>query len=189
MDPITAGALIAVGGTYLLSYFGKKGGGSMKNEILPSFLTKLSANQIYMAYLIEVEFIKAGLPFSIACAAVINAYAESKLNPNAAGDCGGGRCRSIGLFQLHEAGAGAGMTVEERKNPIVNIQTIINREVKTARGKALRQRAAEGATVAELAAIFSRDIERPKDKQGNMDARYALGEKMFGQGKAYAAEV
>lgn len=53
-------------------------------------------------------------------AAIINAAYESDLDPRAVGDEG----RSIGLFQLHEGGAGAGMSVALRENPAANAARI-----------------------------------------------------------------
>jgi soluble lytic murein transglycosylase-like protein len=42
---------------------------------------------------------------------------ESGFDPNASGDDG----HSIGLMQLHDQGAGAGWTVEQRRDPATNI--------------------------------------------------------------------
>ncbi len=43
--------------------------------------------------------------------------AESGFNPNAVGDAG----HSIGLMQLHDEGAGGGMSIEERRDPARNL--------------------------------------------------------------------
>lgn len=188
MDPISAIALILTGGVYLLNRNTRKPAGSLASEILPAYQSKLSAKQLEMVGVIDREFAAAGLPFSVACAALVNAMAESGLNPNAAGDCGGGKCRSIGLFQLHEAGGGHDMTVAARKDPATNAQRIIS-IVKGSFGKDLRKRAFENASVPELAAIFSRDIERPADKAGAMTKRSALAVSMFGAGKTYPIAV
>lgn len=45
---------------------------------------------------------------------------ESSFDPNAVGDSG----HSIGLGQLHDQGAGAGMTVEERQDPEKNLERV-----------------------------------------------------------------
>jgi soluble lytic murein transglycosylase-like protein len=50
--------------------------------------------------------------------ALATAYVESKWNPNAIGDNG----HSVGLFQLHDQGEGAGMSVSQRSDPILNAQ-------------------------------------------------------------------
>jgi hypothetical protein len=57
---------------------------------------------------------------NVIAAALVNAGYESFFDPNAVGDGG----KSVGLFQLHEAGAGRGMNVEARKNPIKNTERI-----------------------------------------------------------------
>ena len=138
---------------------------------------KLTDYQRTNALLIEQEFRKAGLPNNLIAAALVNAWAESKFNA-ASGTGDGGH--SIGLFQLNDnGGAGTGLSVEYRLDPINNIRTILTREVLTDRGKELRKRAQEGAGVEELAGIFSRDIERPGDVQGAINARQALALTMF----------
>jgi hypothetical protein len=54
------------------------------------------------------------------CLIAIASY-ESNLDPTVPGDDG----HSIGLFQLHDAGRGAGMTVAQRSDPETNIRTAI----------------------------------------------------------------
>lgn len=137
----------------------------------------LSSFQREMANIIEEEFLAAGLPRSIAAAAIVNAKAESGLNPGAVGDGG----HSIGLFQLNDWGAGKNMSVEERKDPRVNAKKII-KVVLGGFGNALRERAAAGASISELAAIFSRDIERPRDKFGAMNRRARMTAQLFKSG-------
>ena len=136
---------------------------------------KLTASKTANVKAIEEVFLAADMPESLIAAAVANAYHESSWNASAAGDSG----HSIGLFQLSDWGAGSGLSVEYRKDPRNNAKVILEREVLTRRGKTLREAAAQGAGVGELAAIFSRDIERPADKEGNMASRKALAEAMF----------
>jgi hypothetical protein len=50
--------------------------------------------------------------------ALADAYVESKFNANAIGDNG----HSVGLFQLHDAGEGAGMSIAQRENPELNAE-------------------------------------------------------------------
>lgn len=113
----------------------------------------------------------------IIAAAIVNAYKESGLNASAVGDHG----NSIGLFQLHIRGAGHDMSVEERQDPVTNTKTIIEREVLGSFGRVLIARAKAGATVTELAAVFSKYIERPRDVYGAMQARSKSALKMFGE--------
>tara|TARA_Y100000034_G_C6897285_1_gene414003 strand:- start:1115 stop:3154 length:2040 start_codon:yes stop_codon:yes gene_type:complete len=143
--------------------------------VVEAITMRLSGAKKNAAAVIEREMSNAGLSSPEIAAAIVNAYAESGLNPNAIGDGG----NSVGLFQLHIRGAGHGMSVQARRDPAINTQTILKREVLARRGRKFRAAAANGASIGELAAIFSRDIERPKDKEGNMRKRRALAKKMF----------
>ncbi len=130
----------------------------------------------------------------IIAAAIVNSYKESRLNAsNRTGDGG----HSIGLFQVNDAG-GAGayllktMSREEsiiyRQNPENNCKIILEREILKGFGKTLLARAKAGASVTELAAIFSRDIERPKDKYGAMQGRAKQALVMFGERTSNTSE-
>jgi hypothetical protein len=134
-----------------------------------------SASQRQMVDVIEAEFRAAGYPQEAAAAAVVNAVAESGLNPRAAGDGG----KSIGLFQLHEKGGGKGMTVAQRQDPRLNTRRIIE---ETQRGQGLgfynAIRAGE-RDVAKLAGIFSYYVERPKDKEGERARRMERARQLF----------
>jgi Phage tail lysozyme len=145
------------------------------SKMSPKYKKKLTATKTANVKAIEEVFLSADMPENLIAAAVANSYHESGWNAEAVGDGG----HSIGLFQLNDWGAGSGLTVEYRKDPRNNARTILDREVLAKRGKALRDAAAQGTGVGELAAIFSRDIERPADKEGNMASRKALAEAMF----------
>jgi hypothetical protein len=119
------------------------------------------------ALIIEQEFSTAGLPDEFAAAAIVNAYHESRLKPDAVGDGG----HSVGLFQLHDRGGGKGMSVAERTDPVLNTRRIIE-EVQSKWGNAMREAYDNGIrSVSHFAALFSRDVERPADEAGNMSAR------------------
>lgn len=139
---------------------------------------RLSEAQRAMVELISDQFNQGGFGW-LGPAAVANAYAESRLDPMAAGDNGA----SIGLFQLHERGAGAGLTVEQRQNPVVNCARILE-VVRGPQGTAVR--AARGtATNAELASLFAHYIERCSAcgyQDGDSQLRYRadLVSKLFG---------
>jgi len=105
----------------------------------------------------------------------VNAYRESGLNHLAIGDGG----NSIGLFQLHIRGGGAGMSKEERQNPRLNTQRII-KEVKEGGGKNLLSADKRGTSIAELAVIFMRDIERPKNQERGAANCRAKTSELFG---------
>jgi hypothetical protein len=167
---------IAVGvGVALLTRKASAMGGATVLAILGGLTKNLNADQAVNAQIIAEEFSAAGLHKRIGAAAIVNAWHESGLRAGAIGDSG----HSVGLFQLHDKGGGHGLTVEFRADPRNNTRTILEREVLAKRGDKLRQRAADGAGVGELAAIFSRDIERPANVEGNMTKRKATAEAWF----------
>jgi hypothetical protein len=99
-----------------------------------------SFDQTKSARVIEREALNAGLPAEIAAAMLVNAMAESYLDPKVKGDLmdakkrfpkqkgfdpSTARYRSIGLFQLYETGVGKGMTVADRQDPVKNTRKII----------------------------------------------------------------
>ncbi|MDP3772645.1 MAG: hypothetical protein Q8Q85_00075 [Gemmatimonadales bacterium] len=138
----------------------------------------LSAGQLAAARVIEREFVAAKYPPGVIAAAIVNAYAESGLNPAASGD----KARSIGLFQLHEKGAGAGMTAAQRADPVTNTRRILG-VVQGSYGRRLRELAllsgGHPAAVAKLAAVFSTDIERPANTALAEMHRAALAWRLF----------
>lgn len=157
---------------------------------------KLTAQQLEMAQLILEKFRAAGYSDGVTLAAIANAWAESRLNPLA--HAPGGE-DSVGLFQLNARGKAPdgravpwyGATRAERENPERNIGWILDEigryyEVspvdaeQDALGPAFRW----GAPLSKLAAIFSRDIERPGDKTGAMRARAAIVADLWGEGAA-----
>lgn len=113
----------------------------------------LTAMQMRMISIIRVEALAAGYGWLFE-ALVTNAYAESLLNPEATGDGG----RSVGLFQLHEDGAGRGMSREERCDPALNTRRILQ-VVAGPDGNGLR-RMRSTADIADLTAEFAHAIER-----------------------------
>jgi hypothetical protein len=129
------------------------------------------ASRLQNARIIAEEFSAAGLPPSLALAAIVNANAESSLNALASGDNG----KSIGLFQLHQNGGGKGMTVAERQDPRLNTRRIISEyqaarrqssgydlsQKKTVQMISLDDAYAQGATVATLAGLWGFHVERP----------------------------
>lgn len=138
----------------------------------------LTSAQRAAASVIEREFLAAGHTAEATAAAIVNALAESGLDPAASGDSG----RSIGLFQLHEKGAGAGLSVAQRKDPVTNTRTILG-VVRGNYGKRFRETALVAGTgvgaIAKLAAVFSSDIERPREKALAETYRAALAYRLF----------
>jgi hypothetical protein len=138
-------------------------------------------------------FSTAGFSLNIAMAAVVNAYEESRLDPQVCfGILPWGPNRlegpklseenSCGLFQLNAApgAAGAGMTPEQRKDPILNTQQII-RTVKGSEGSELRSQDAADAPLSELIYLFTRDIERPRNRESKGKDRAAMAESWWGE--------
>lgn len=121
-------------------------------------LVGVSAPQRANASIIEREMRAAGFPAVVVAAAIINAYAESRLNASA-------RSRppedSVGLFQLNARGAGAGMSVAERQDPVLNTRRIV--EVAKGRAGAGMRRAwsAGDRTLGTYTRLWTTDIERP----------------------------
>lgn len=79
------------------------------------------------------------------------AYAESGWNPRAVGDGG----HSIGIFQMHDRGAGAGLSVEQRQDPNVQAQHMIPRYID---GYNRYRNQYQGAQLASMVAAYA---ERP----------------------------
>lgn len=133
----------------------------------------LSASQRAMAEIIEREFVRAGYPLIVAAAAIVNAYAESGLDPKAVGDSG----RSIGLMQLNERGAGRGLTVAQRQDPTTNVRTLIARETKAL--AKVKKLADEGASLPSVTGAFCSLVERPSDKAAKATYRAGLSYRFF----------
>jgi hypothetical protein len=147
----------------------------------------LNDSQRANARVIEREALASGLSLTNAAIAamITNAWAESRLNHLASGDNG----RSIGLFQLHEKGAGSGMSVAERSDPATNTRRIL-KTVASSYGKrflaAMRASGNSVTDIAELAAIFSTDVERPANASAQELKRKALAISLFPSGTSAA---
>jgi len=137
---------------------------------------ELSSRQKEMVDIIEAEFTNAGYTQPVIIAAVVNAYAESKFNPEAVNKRNGED--SVGLFQLNKnGGAGAGMSDEERMDPYTNVRTIIR--VESDKLGDIQTKADGGTPIEQLVAEFTKTVERPKDKEGDAEIRKNLYRQMF----------
>lgn len=148
-----------------------------------------SAEQKAMAKIIVDEFANEDMPIGLTMAAIANAAAESALNPLASGDNG----NAIGLFQFNVNGAGAGMTVAQRSDPIFSTQMIIaeynrskryTRQTNRPTGEVITTESLDaalenGASPARLAALFGLHVERPYDKNRAMRERPEILRGMF----------
>jgi hypothetical protein len=121
----------------------------------------------------------------VALAAVVNADAESSLNPLAVGDNG----HSVGLFQLNDIG-GKVVFSFDRTDPHANTRAIIN-EFERLYGKtgkignyttarSLGTMIRENISVADLAAEFAAIVERPQDIAGAKSKRTSMALQRFG---------
>lgn len=128
------------------------------------------------------EDVRRGILQRLLIAAVINAIYESSLRADAEGD----DKKAIGLFQLREDGAGAGMSVEQRKEPFANISRIAQRFLEVKKffvPLAETEVAAPGTTTpAPWAGLFGRYVEAPTDRDGAERNRSATTAAGFPQG-------
>lgn len=132
-------------------------------SVVDQIKIKLSPSKRAAAETIEKTFIEEGITNrNLIAAAIINAERESSLNPEIIGDNG----NSVGLFQLNSTGDGAGMSMEDKQDPVKNTKKIIAK-LKSDKGSTLRSRATAGASVQELTYIFARDMEQCVDEPVN----------------------
>lgn len=132
----------------------------------------LNSDQLEMMEVIENVLQAEGFTQPAIVAAFANALEESALDPNASGDNG----HSIGLFQLHDSGVGKGMSVAERRDPIINTRKI----AESAKESRFMQYMRETNDPQILAAAFSKYVERPRDQAGNMASRAGTVRKLLG---------
>lgn len=111
----------------------------------------------HVACQIEKEMRNEGFDSPVIKATLLNAYAESKFDPQAVGDGG----NSKGVFQLNKNGLGHKMTDEEK----YDIRKSVRRIAVAIRKSARFKRAIEsGAETPELTELFCTEIMRPKDR-------------------------
>lgn len=151
---VVGGALGAVAAWWYLTSPGRSVGtaiADIQGALLGSIT--LTPAQQEMASIVASEFARAGLAWCT-YAALANAWAESRLDPDAIGDNG----HAVGLFQLNDAApsaAGYGIPLETRLDPVMNTRRII--EVVKASGLlGYRGR----TTHADLASRFGELVER-----------------------------
>lgn len=143
----------------------------------------LTSPQRQMADIIEKEFLDAGYSPAVVAAALVNALAESGLNPRAAGDSGW----SIGLFQMNrKAGAGKGHSVAELEDPTQNVRILLSVEKKALAKVEAAVKA--GAGIAEAAGLFAVYVERPRDTVGEKARRAAAVARYFPKAAIEALE-
>lgn len=139
----------------------------------------LSASQRTAAEVIEREMTAAGIPPTVIAAAIVNAWAESRLTPTAiAQEKSGGV--SVGLFQLYDRGLGHGMSVADRQDPATNTRVVIRAYQKM--GGPIASVAASGASIGDLAALWCKVIENPASSTAKGLERKAYALRIFPNG-------
>jgi len=129
---------------------------------------KVPAGREEIAKLIVSRFRDAGYGPLQQIAAVANAIAESRLNPNA--EVNNALEHSVGLFQLNmTAGLGKGHQASDLKVPANNIDIILN-EVK--KHDAFKQ----AASLRGAVDVFVRQVERPANPGKQVEARLIIAQ-------------
>jgi hypothetical protein len=132
----------------------------------------LTDEQKEVSYVIEQEFNEMEIPQNITAAAIVNAIAESGLNPEAVGDRG----KAVGAFQLHKNGLGKKLSIDDRKNiytsaNIVGVQILKNTK--------LYQLDNNNADISLLTEVFAEDIMKPSDVEKQKFKRKKLATQVF----------
>jgi hypothetical protein len=125
-----------------------------------------------MAKLIVTRFAEAGYGVLQQIAALANAIAESALNPSAASPPPE---KSFGLFQLNQAGVGAGFPEGVLKDPERNIEIMLA-EISKPHQSDAKKRFAGTTSLHEAVSIFVRHFERPADTSGATTKRFAIAQ-------------
>jgi hypothetical protein len=146
----------------------------------------LSEDQLAMVDLIEKQFTEAGFSRDFAAMAVVNAYAESSLNPLAENNRYPDQ--SAGLFMLNRnGGMGVGMPTgseypqgDSRKDPSLNIARVL-KEIRNV--KAVRDGiAAANSNWRALMKVWVYGIERPAFQAVQTGARLVTAAYLFPYG-------
>jgi len=132
----------------------------------------LSNEQIEVADTIETELDEMEIPDNIIAAAIVNAVAESGLNPDAVGDNG----KAVGAFQLHKKGLGHDLTVNERKNVFTNTNVV---GIQVLRNNKLFELEDKLASIPELTQVFAEEIMRPSNIEEQKLHRAKIASKIF----------
>ena len=132
----------------------------------------LTDKQKEVSYIIEEQFGKMDIPLNITAAAIVNAIAESRLNPNAIGDGG----RAVGAFQLHKSGLGSNLSVKERTNVYTSANVI---GIQILKNNNLYDLENNNAFIPEITKTITEDIMRPDKLEEQKEKRSNLAKKIF----------
>jgi len=132
-------------------------------------LSSIAKTRQPIAQMILSAFSSAGFGKLQQVAALANAIRESKLNPSAVSQPPE---HSVGLFQLNMGkGLGVGHTEAELKDPATNIALIINEARKY-------PTFASAGTLLDAVGAFVRNVERPANTVGEINARLTIAESL-----------
>jgi hypothetical protein len=132
----------------------------------------LTTEQYEISETIEDELDQLEIPENLIAAAIVNAVAESSLNPEAIGDNG----KAVGAFQLHRNGLGSNLSVDDRKNIYINTNVVGIQILKNDRLFTLNE---NGVDIPELSAIFAEEIMKPSDLEARKEQRRQIANKIF----------
>ncbi len=132
----------------------------------------LSEQQTEVAETIESQLGEMEVPDNIIAAAIVNAVAESGLNPTAVGDKG----KAVGAFQLHKNGLGHHLTVENRFNVVTNTNIV---GIQILRNNTLFELDHEEASIPVLTAAFAEQIMKPSNIEEQKLHRAKIATKIF----------
>jgi hypothetical protein len=132
----------------------------------------LTDKQKEVSYIIEEQFGEMNIPPNITAAAIVNAIAESRLNPNAIGDGG----KAVGAFQLHKSGLGNNLSVKERTNVYTSANVI---GIQILKNNNLYELENNNAFIPEITKTITEDIMRPDKLEQQKEKRSNLAKKIF----------
>ncbi len=132
---------------------------------------KLSDDQLSIATQVEKRMRYHGFSDESIAGALINAYAESKLNVNAVGRAG-----EIGIFQLNPRGLGRNMSTSDMRDVRKSVDRVARAMKKNDKIMKLEAR---GADIDDHVRAFCTEIERPKNRYKKAKDREKMIEKMM----------
>ena len=144
---------------------------AFKREFPVSDMLNLRHDQRMIAQQIESRLRKHRISEGIIMGAIINAYAESRLNPRAVGP---GNTR--GVFQLLPSGLGHDMTIDQMHNVNASVDRVV---VAIKKSKKMMRAGQSEVDLENIVKVFCAEIERPKDKQLRAMERAALFRKLI----------
>jgi len=143
-----------------------------KGLVCEDISTKIENREV--ACDIERALREEGFDSPLIEAALLNAYAESKFNPQAVGDGG----KSKGVFQLNKNGLGHKMTDTERHDVKSSVRRV---SVAIRKSPRLKRAIEGGAETPELTELFCTEIMRPSKRKLKASQRKGMERLLFGE--------